>query len=55
MTMQQAMPRAEGRPRGHLAVSTTGLTKRFGDRTVVYVVVAVIAAMTVFLRDDVTA
>jgi ABC-2 type transport system ATP-binding protein len=35
MTMQQAMYRADERPRGHLAVSTTGLTKRFGDRTVV--------------------
>jgi ABC-2 type transport system ATP-binding protein len=35
MTMQQAMPRTDGGPGGHLAVSTTGLTKRFGDRTVV--------------------
>src|ERR1700733_13775234 len=35
MTMQQAMPRADDWPRGRLAVSTAGLTKRFGDRTVV--------------------
>jgi ABC-2 type transport system ATP-binding protein len=35
MTMQQAMDRTDERPRGHLAVSTAGLTKRFGDRTVV--------------------
>ena len=35
MTTQQAMYRTDERSRGHLAVSTTGLTKRFGDRTVV--------------------
>lgn len=35
MTMQQEMSRADERPRGRLAVSTAGLTKRFGDRTVV--------------------
>ena len=35
MTMQQAMHRTGERPREHLAVPTTGLTKRFGDRTVV--------------------
>src|SRR5580693_2041437 len=35
MTMQQAMYRTDERPRGNLAVSTAGLTKRFGDRTVV--------------------
>ena len=35
MTMQQAMYRAGERPRGQLAVSTDGLTKRFGNRTVV--------------------
>jgi ABC-2 type transport system ATP-binding protein len=35
MTMQQAVSRTDERPRGHLAVSTAGLTKRFGDRTVV--------------------
>jgi ABC-2 type transport system ATP-binding protein len=35
MTTQQALPRADERPGGHLAVSTAGLTKRFGDRTVV--------------------
>jgi ABC-2 type transport system ATP-binding protein len=35
MTMQQAMSRTAEGPRGQLAVSTTGLTKRFGDRTVV--------------------
>jgi ABC-2 type transport system ATP-binding protein len=34
MVMEQAMNRAAERPAG-LAVSTTGLTKRFGDRTVV--------------------
>jgi ABC-2 type transport system ATP-binding protein len=33
--MQQAMFRADGRPRGRLAVSTSRLTKSFGDRTVV--------------------
>ena len=33
--MQQAMYRTDERPRGNLAVSTAGLTKRFGDRTVV--------------------
>jgi ABC-2 type transport system ATP-binding protein len=35
MTMQQAMSRTAEGPRGQLAVSTSGLTKRFGDRTVV--------------------
>src|SRR5882757_11320434 len=35
MTMQQEMSRADERPRGRLAVSTAGITKRFGDRTVV--------------------
>jgi ABC-2 type transport system ATP-binding protein len=35
MTMQQAVHRADERPPGHLAVSTAGLTKRFGERTVV--------------------
>jgi ABC-2 type transport system ATP-binding protein len=35
MTMQAATYRTDERPRGQLAVSTTGLTKRFGDRTVV--------------------
>jgi ABC-2 type transport system ATP-binding protein len=35
MTLHQAMDRTDERPRGHHAVSTTGLTKRFGDRTVV--------------------
>src|SRR5271154_275869 len=35
MTMQQATYRTGERPREHLAVSTAGLTKRFGDRTVV--------------------
>ena len=33
--MQAATYRTDERPRGQLAVSTTGLTKRFGDRTVV--------------------
>jgi ABC-2 type transport system ATP-binding protein len=33
--MDQAMPRTGERPAGPLAVLTTGLTKRFGDRTVV--------------------
>jgi ABC-2 type transport system ATP-binding protein len=33
--MEQMIYRADGRPGGSLAVSTTGLTKRFGDRTVV--------------------
>jgi ABC-2 type transport system ATP-binding protein len=35
MIMQQAVYRTGERPRGDLAVSTAGLTKRFGDRTVV--------------------
>ena len=35
MTMQQAIDRTDEGPPGQLAVSTTGLTKRFGDRTVV--------------------
>jgi ABC-2 type transport system ATP-binding protein len=35
MTLQQALDRADERPRGQLAISTAGLTKRFGDRTVV--------------------
>ena len=35
MVMGQAMHRTAGRPGGPLAVSTAGLTKRFGDRTVV--------------------
>jgi ABC-2 type transport system ATP-binding protein len=35
MTMQRAMSRTDEEPHGHLAISTTGLTKRFGDRTVV--------------------
>ncbi|MGD0559163.1 MAG: ABC transporter ATP-binding protein [Streptosporangiaceae bacterium] len=35
MTMQEAMYRTDERPRGQLAVSTAGLTKRFGKRTVV--------------------
>jgi ABC-2 type transport system ATP-binding protein len=35
MVMGQAMYRTDERPRGPLAVSTAGLTKRFGDRTVV--------------------
>src|ERR1700735_811213 len=35
MVMEQPMYRTGARPAGPLAVSTTGLTKRFGDRTVV--------------------
>jgi ABC-2 type transport system ATP-binding protein len=35
MVIEQAMYRAGERPAGPLAVSTAGLTKRFGDRTVV--------------------
>ena len=35
MVMEQAMYRTGERPAGPLAVSTSGLTKRFGDRTVV--------------------
>src|SRR6202166_4567325 len=35
MVMGQAMYREAGRPGGPLAVSTAGLTKRFGNRTVV--------------------
>src|ERR1700678_1623648 len=35
MTMQQAMYRTDPHPPGNLAVSTAGLTKRFGNRTVV--------------------
>jgi ABC-2 type transport system ATP-binding protein len=35
MTMQQAAYRTDEGPSGHLAISTAGLTKRFGDRTVV--------------------
>jgi ABC-2 type transport system ATP-binding protein len=35
MTMEQTMYRAGERPGGRLAVSTAGLTKRFGDRVVV--------------------
>src|SRR5271154_1006698 len=35
MVMDQAMYRAGERPAGPVAVLTTGLTKRFGDRTVV--------------------
>ncbi|HEY1916273.1 MAG TPA: ABC transporter ATP-binding protein [Streptosporangiaceae bacterium] len=35
MVMEQPMYRTGARPAGGLAVSTTGLTKRFGDRTVV--------------------
>jgi ABC-2 type transport system ATP-binding protein len=35
MTMQQALDRTDGPARDQLAVSTSGLTKRFGDRTVV--------------------
>jgi hypothetical protein len=35
MVMEQMMNRAGERPGGPLAVSTAGLTKRFGDRTVV--------------------
>jgi ABC-2 type transport system ATP-binding protein len=35
MTMQQALYRTGERPSGRLAVETAGLTKRFGDRTVV--------------------
>jgi ABC-2 type transport system ATP-binding protein len=35
MVMEQTMYRTGERPRGPLAVSTSGLTKRFGDRTVV--------------------
>src|ERR1700678_1614518 len=35
MTMQQAMYRTDPHPPGNLAVSTAGLTKRFGGRTVV--------------------
>jgi ABC-2 type transport system ATP-binding protein len=33
--MEQTLKRPDGRPSGPLAVQTTGLTKRFGDRTVV--------------------
>ena len=35
MAMGQAMDQAGERPARTLAVSTAGLTKRFGDRTVV--------------------
>jgi ABC-2 type transport system ATP-binding protein len=35
MVMEQALHRTDGRPGRSLAVSTAGLTKRFGDRTVV--------------------
>src|SRR6201996_8432511 len=35
MVMDQVMHRTGERPAGPLAVLTTGLTKRFGDRTVV--------------------
>ena len=88
MVMDQATRRAGERSAGPLAVTTAGLTKRFGGRTVVddmalaipsgsvcgfvgpngagktttirmllavYLVAAITAAMTVFLRSDVTA
>jgi ABC-2 type transport system ATP-binding protein len=35
MVMEQALDRAGERPGGPLSVSTAGLTKRFGQRTVV--------------------
>jgi ABC-2 type transport system ATP-binding protein len=47
MVMEQAVPRAGQRPGGSLAVATDGLTKRFGDRTVVADVALAIPAGSV--------
>jgi hypothetical protein len=47
MVMEQAIDRTDGRPDTPLAVSTTGLTKRFGDRTVVQDVALAIGAGSV--------
>jgi ABC-2 type transport system ATP-binding protein len=47
MVMEQTMGRTNKRPDGPLAVSTAGLTKRFGDRTVVEDVALAIPAGSV--------